>query len=994
MHLAKIVFEHQTITYAITKLSAQLGISPEQLETATADARSKHPFRGLRNRTSTFNVDEDEEADSESFVDSVSEKGSSIRHCHNLEKILYLQKIARERAGTLPNSPGSAPVSISDEDDDDDSGFDEAYDELHSEDADDDCEIGAASTPPAGEKSDEMSVLLSDLAALVYMGHVEALFHNFILSRREKLTIENINTYEEHAKSLLQYFGDGKVAQLRRKNQKDPMWEKSFMSHQTYKNLRKCVSGFFHFSRYMLAQVFPTMEGLTFIPMLCSNQSSLEGKFSSQRRTGHDKGSSFSSGLSGKSNKQAIGAMGVSGYSADDCIAVAHDNGAQILGSALFKRHFETAKSKLSELKEMRQQPTVDNVTSTRFGLEHLDRDEAEDDESEQERIMLDCKYEDSKEMASNLINGKPDSNYIDSILNSVSFEECVKLCHDRDDMKGWFEAFIACGDADFDKACQQLMRRLFRFWENASFGNTTCDSFEQSILKYSLSSDFEEFYTVDLPQSLNGHRLGALYLVDALRCVFESWIYDALSIITESRTSKREALLTIESPGMVSQMQRMVGAAVAKAFAKFCPSKRKDDTLFRLLSCIAIKHDDAIQNKEYLDIWYPDVLRNENMGKLHLIDPKFVEWASKLMVFSVNFFRKENLIRYRRNAIKVGMEQLHKNESLSNAFKESVLKDSGLRKSGVTNTLLEKLHTYLSAFAFHAYSGFRWKLEFNSIQNSVTDKTNLAIRQLIQTTGSADGSSSKSSSGPPKKKQRVTKVSTASMLTGRTDKASSASTSNGASNSSVTSSNASNSTTTDATVRRSSTTSRKRRTSEQDFKEDYLQCIRNALIKLTVDSNNDVKALDKRECCAVLCLYFKTTPLVKDTKIKVSDARKMIEDAIDGDVHFSVTAAGYLSQLEDADPGTQMVVASETEEDNISHAQEANKRLGVQSNTPGMPCNIASKRPVGEQHQPTSQSTIVPNRRMVVNPYANHGQKKRPCPDTIGGSTNTSSSP
>jgi len=89
-----------------------------------------------------------------------------------------------------------------------------------------------------------------------------------------------------HASDLC--FGGWKVVQLKRKKQRDPNWEKSFMAQITYRNLRKCLCGFFHFSRYMLTEVFPGEDGLTSIPMLCGNKSSLESKFSSQQRTGHN----------------------------------------------------------------------------------------------------------------------------------------------------------------------------------------------------------------------------------------------------------------------------------------------------------------------------------------------------------------------------------------------------------------------------------------------------------------------------------------------------------------------------------------------------------------------------------------------------------------------------------------------------------------------------------------------------------------------------------
>ena len=120
----------------------------------------------------------------------------------------------------------------------------------------------------------------NDLVLLVYMWVIESLFNNLFLNRHEKLTAGNIDIYEQLVKGLLKYMEDWKLAQLQRKKRGVPNWIKSFLAHKTYKNLRVAVSGFFHFARYMLNDVFMEEDGLVYVPMLCSNQLSLEGKFS------------------------------------------------------------------------------------------------------------------------------------------------------------------------------------------------------------------------------------------------------------------------------------------------------------------------------------------------------------------------------------------------------------------------------------------------------------------------------------------------------------------------------------------------------------------------------------------------------------------------------------------------------------------------------------------------------------------------------------------
>lgn len=89
------------------------------------------------------------------------------------------------------------------------------------------------------------SELRNDIASLMYMSNVKSLFHDLFLNKQERLTAGNIDAYVEHAKYCLTYFETWKLAQLQRKKLGDKNWNKSFLAHQTYKNLRMSVCVFF-----------------------------------------------------------------------------------------------------------------------------------------------------------------------------------------------------------------------------------------------------------------------------------------------------------------------------------------------------------------------------------------------------------------------------------------------------------------------------------------------------------------------------------------------------------------------------------------------------------------------------------------------------------------------------------------------------------------------------------------------------------------------------
>ena len=59
--------------------------------------------------------------------------------------------------------------------------------------------------------------------------------------------------------------------------------------------------------------------------------------------------------------------------------------------------------------------------------------------------------------------------------------------------MKEWFQYFVACSEAVIKEHCHQILRRLLTFLEAAIFGSSNYISFDNSVLDYCYSSDFDE---------------------------------------------------------------------------------------------------------------------------------------------------------------------------------------------------------------------------------------------------------------------------------------------------------------------------------------------------------------------------------------------------------------------------------------------------------------------------------------------------------------------
>ena len=77
--------------------------------------------------------------------------------------------------------------------------------------------------------------------------------------------------------------------------------------------------------------------------------------------------------------------------------------------------------------------------------------------------------------------------------------------------------------------------------------------------------------------------------------------MYDVLTHIMNSRSHDHEVVISGESPGLVEQVHRVVGAAILKVLDRFCPREKPNNPVFRLLNCLAINHKGAMNDVKYL---------------------------------------------------------------------------------------------------------------------------------------------------------------------------------------------------------------------------------------------------------------------------------------------------------------------------------------------------------------------------------------------------------
>ena len=100
-----------------------------------------------------------------------------------------------------------------------------------------------------------------------------------------------------------------------------------------------------------------------------------------------------------------------------------------------------------------------------------------------------------------------------------------------------WFQNTLTADQGVFDECCQLFMRKIFAMLENACHNLTS--SVERAYLTFLLGEDFKEFYGKELSECLRGNRQCAIYLVDALKTIFQTWYVEAVIELKKVETHK-----------------------------------------------------------------------------------------------------------------------------------------------------------------------------------------------------------------------------------------------------------------------------------------------------------------------------------------------------------------------------------------------------------------------------------------------------------------------
>ena len=122
----------------------------------------------------------------------------------------------------------------------------------------------------------------------MYLAWCQSIFIDLLMCKEERFTKGNHLIYKEYLVKLMKYLKDWKMAQLRRSRIDGSSSLKSFLAHETYRNARMAVWGWYHFSVNALKYLPEKIPEIKYIQMQCSTTTKLDGAFSKQRSDDND----------------------------------------------------------------------------------------------------------------------------------------------------------------------------------------------------------------------------------------------------------------------------------------------------------------------------------------------------------------------------------------------------------------------------------------------------------------------------------------------------------------------------------------------------------------------------------------------------------------------------------------------------------------------------------------------------------------------------------
>jgi hypothetical protein len=534
------------------------------------------------------------------------------------------------------------------------------------------------------DKPSTVAAIKRAMQTLEYAIHVHVLFIDGLMNKTKNITLANIDEQEKVMKESLEYFQEWYEEQEMFKNgsneadsrgtqsvnassvsttrspsnasseskidlddeehsssqksrkKKEAPWKRHFLADQTYLNIRIGVVGFFSYARAVLN----LPNGPKYIPVLHSNQSSLEALFSWIRFMGRDTVSRFGAGVAARNAINTVNYQHVlhnnKMYDRDEVGLEKEDllTEQQVGGNLKRRRdvHLGWLLNRPPETPESTEEPNETIFppskvrTDTVFGAFVLD--------------ILEGRSLGYKHFSSFLLSDTVFKEFAQMTVDTKSEDWSGTLC------RGMTEE----NEDQFDNCCHYVLNDLWDCLDRsvAAGKSSVNSSYHFHVLSYMQGPTFQKIIE-SMPQGMKERHGSCFVCLTLSRLLLQSWIPEALEEIRNNLSSPPEE--AAPASGLVDrtvrskEVNRFFGWAIHSMVKRY---KKKliggkdgtrsvdEDTvraqLYFLQRELRVFEHEILNNPTYLKEFYYPADRINNNGFLTLVHPKYISLGLDVM--------------------------------------------------------------------------------------------------------------------------------------------------------------------------------------------------------------------------------------------------------------------------------------------------------------------------------------------------------------------------
>jgi hypothetical protein len=582
------------------------------------------------------------------------------------------------------------------------------------------------------------------------------------MNRQQRVTRDNVDQLEGAIRRRLVFFEKWRVDQLQKRAAKSSKWEKSFLSHVTYLNMRIGLCGFFTYARYLLKESLTT----TFVPFLHSNTSIIEALFSQIRRMQRDTPPKYAAGAGTADTTLAHLHVNNGMYSSDDLA----DTSSPCKTLERVTMRFDDKRDKkvdalisdretLLQLRKIKPKSVrISTASGKASGLAQQDNQE--------EPLASSLN---SAGYLKNIIQQMPSRmscHYSEVFWSDKDFVEYAKLSV-RTPGEICFERLSQIGhdeELELDSACQWLYCEISNGAMNVAKTTRSIDrSFMLQVFRVQTNKrQMQQFWRM-MPASFrinDASKMICQLLVDFVAKLFmtgfhlaiDNWLYQMKEscgandspVVEESEddennntrastnTSRRTATVHDEQ----KEVQMFFGWALSSVAKKYeCKDDFEDVTSF--CQEMFVSHDEVVIDEGYMKDFYPPIVQMKNRGDLALVARPYFNFGIELLQQIRELFNKATISKFGKQCVKLAYEELSEDLSL----REDFLQCANSHADKLSEDTIVAVFVELVKKTFHARVGAETSLfKEENTSRFAADAVDTALREGLKTLSKAKG--------------------------------------------------------------------------------------------------------------------------------------------------------------------------------------------------------------------------------------------------------------